>query len=187
MTFHDGKYYLQYASPGTTVPGYADGLLMGDSPLGPFTYSQQSPISQKDSGFITSAGHSCLFQDKYGNWWRAVTMLIGVHDRFERRIGLFPAGFDKDGVLFTRTDLGDLPIELPSGPRDPAGEIHPGWYVISDSKPVMASSTLDEGHQPSKAADEDIRTWWAARTGDAGEWLRIDLGKLMDVARCRSI
>ncbi|HTL30912.1 MAG TPA: family 43 glycosylhydrolase [Tepidisphaeraceae bacterium] len=180
MTFFNGKYYLQYASPGTTVPGYADGLLMGDSPLGPFTYSQQSPISQKDSGFITSAGHSCLFQDRYGNWWRAVTMLIGVHERMERRIGLFPAGFDKDGIPFTRTDLGDLPITLPAGPRDPAGEIHPGWYVISENKPVTASSSLED-HAEKLAADEDIRTWWSAKTGDAGEWLKIDLGKVMDV------
>jgi hypothetical protein len=180
MTYFGGKYYLQYASPGTTVPGYADGLLIGDSPLGPFTYSQQSPISQKDSGFITSAGHSCLFQDKYGNWWRAVTMLIGVHERFERRIGLFPAGFDKDGVLFTRTDL-DTPITIPTSTRDPLGEIGPKWFVISEGKPATASSTLDEDHAPKLADDEEIRTWWSAKTGDASEWLQIDLGKPMDV------
>ena len=180
MTFFNGKYYLQYASPGTTVPGYADGLLMGESPLGPFTYSQQSPISQKDSGFITSAGHSCLFQDRYGNWWRAVTMLIGVHERMERRIGLFPAGFDKDGVLFTRTDT-DAPIALPTSTRDPLGEIGPKWSVISYNKPATASSTLDENHAAKFAADEEIRTWWSAKTGDATEWLQVDLGAAMDV------
>ena len=86
MTFYNRRYYLQYASPGTTVPGYADGLLIGDDPLGPFAWSAYSPISHKDSGFITSAGHSCLFADRDGNWWRAVTMLIGVHERFERDI-----------------------------------------------------------------------------------------------------
>ncbi len=180
MTFFGGKYYLQYASPGTTVPGYADGLFMGDSPLGPFTYSQESPISQKDSGFITSAGHSCLFQDKYGNWWRAVTMLIGVHERFERRIGLFPAGFDKDGVLFTRTDT-DTPITIPTSSRNSLGEIGPKWFVISHGKPVTASSTLDDNHAAKFTDDEDIRTWWSAKTGDASEWLQIDLGKPMDV------
>jgi beta-xylosidase len=180
MTYFGGKYYLQYASPGTTVPGYADGVLIGDSPLGPFKYSQYSPISHKDSGFITSAGHSCLFQDRYGNWWRAVTMLIGVHERFERRIGLFPAGFDKDGIPFTRTDLGDLPIELPTGARDASGEVHPGWFVISENKPMTASSTLDD-HPTNLAADEDIRTWWSAKTGNAGEWLQVDLGKPTDI------
>ena len=48
------------------------------------------------AGFVTSAGHSCLFQDRDGKWWRAVTMLIGVNNRFELRIGLFPAGFDAE-------------------------------------------------------------------------------------------
>jgi xylan 1,4-beta-xylosidase len=180
MTYHDGRYYLQYASPGTTVPGYADGLLVGDNPLGPFEYSQHSPISRKASGFITSAGHSCLFQDRHGNWWRAVTMLIGVHERFERRIGLFPAGFDDNGLLYTRTELGDLPIILPDEPRDHRGAVHAGWWVISDGRPISASSSR-EGHEPVNANDENIRTWWSAETGDAGEWLMIDLEQVMEM------
>ncbi len=174
MTFFNGKYYLQYASPGTTVPGYADGLMVGETPLGPFEYSQHSPISRKASGFITSAGHSCLFQDKYGNWWRAATMLIGVHHRFERRIGLFPAGFDSDGIPYTRTELGDLPITMPAAKRDHLGDVHAGWWRLPVAE-ATASSSLDD-HGPALAADENVRTWWAAReTGQ--EWLRIDLGQ----------
>ena len=179
MTFHDGKYYLQYASPGTTVAGYADGLLLGDHPLGPFTYSQFSPISHKDSGFIASAGHSCLFQDRYGNWWRAVTMLIGQHERMERRIGLFPAGFDKDGVLYTRTEL-DTPITMPAGPRDQLGDVYTPWQPLSNGKAMTASSSLDD-HPPASAADEDIRTWWSAKTGGPDEWLQMDLGSPTDI------
>jgi hypothetical protein len=180
MTYHDGTYYLQFASPGTTVPGYADGVLTGKNPLGPFEYSQHSPISQKDSGFITSAGHSCLFQDRHGNGWRVVTMLIGAHERFERRIGLFPAGFDKDGVLYTRTDLGDVPYTLPDGKRDHLGDVHAGWMVLSQGKTVTASSSLDD-HPAKLASDEDVRTWWAAKTGGADEWLQVDLGAIRDV------
>jgi hypothetical protein len=149
MTFHAGRYYLQYASPGTTVPGYGDGLLLSDSPLGPFVYSQYSPISRKASGFIGSAGHSCLFQDKFGNWWRATTMLIGVNERMERRIGLFPAGFDKDGVPYTRTELGDLPITLATGPRDQLkDDVYAGWWRLP-VKPSAASSSVD-GHSASR-------------------------------------
>jgi hypothetical protein len=181
MTCLNGKYYLQFASPGTTVPGYADGVLIGESPLGPFTYSQHSPISRKASGFITSAGHSCLFQDRHGNWWRAVTMLIGVHERFERRIGLFPAGFTPDGIPFTRTELGDTPFTLPTGPRDHAGDVYAGWWPLSPGKEVTTSSMLDDAHAAKHASDEDIRTWWSAKTSDAGEWLEIDLGRDVDV------
>lgn len=180
MTLHNGKYFLQFASPGTTVPGYADGALVGDGPLGPFTYLANSPISQKDTGFITSAGHSCLFQDRHGNWWRAVTMLIGVHERFERRIGLYPAGFDKDGIPYTRTDMGDLPITLPTGPRDHLGDVHTRWQVLSAGKVATASSSL--GLHPSRlAADEDIRTRWSATSGDSGEWFQLDLGREHDL------
>ena len=180
MTFLNGTYYLQYASPGTTVPGYADGVLTSDKPLGPFTYQPYSPISHKDTGFITSAGHSCLFQDRHGNWWRAVTMLVGVHDRFERRLGLFPAGFDADGVPYTRTDLGEAPIPIAIGKRDHAGDVGTNWVVVSDGSAVTASSTLD-GHATHLAADENVRTWWSAQTGNAGEWMQLDLGGERDL------
>jgi xylan 1,4-beta-xylosidase len=181
MTFFDGRYYLQYASPGTTVPGYADGVLIGKTPLGPFEYSQHSPISRKASGFITSAGHSCLFQDRYGNWWRAVTMLIGVNERMERRIGLYPAGFDKEGIPYTRTELGDLPITLPTASRDHLkDDIHPGWWRLP-LKVMAASSSLD-GHRAADAGDENIRTWWSATKGGADrEWIQLDLGAIRDV------
>ena len=36
MTKHNGKYYLQYGAPGTEFSGYADGVVVGDNPLGPF-------------------------------------------------------------------------------------------------------------------------------------------------------
>jgi xylan 1,4-beta-xylosidase len=180
MTFHDGTYYLQYASPGTTVPGYADGLFVGKNALGPFEYSQDSPISQKSSGFITSAGHSCLFRDKHGNWWRAVSMLIGVRQRMERRIGLFPAGFDSDGAMHTRTDLGDWPITLPDGKRDHLGDVGAGFWILSEGAKATASSALDD-HAPNLAADEDVQTWWSGKTGSADEWLELDLGKICEI------
>ena len=180
MTYLNGTYYLQYASPGTTVPGYADGVLTSDKPLGPFAYQPYSPISHKDTGFITSAGHSCLFQDRHGNWWRAVTMLVGVHDRFERRLGLFPAGCDADGVPYTRTDLGEAPIPVATGARDHAGDVGTDWVVVSDGMPVTASSMLKD-HAAALAADENVRTWWSAETGNAGEWLQIDLGAERDL------
>ena len=181
MTFRDGKYYLQYASPGTTVPGYADGLLTSDAPLGPFAYSPHSPISRKASGFITSAGHSNLCQDRHGNWWRAVTMLIGVNERMERRIGLYPAGFDADGVPYTRTELGDLPITLPTGPRDHlSDDVYAGWWRLP-GKIAAASSSL-EGHPAADAGDENIRTWWSASQGGAErEWVQLDLGAVREI------
>lgn len=57
MTKHGGKYYLQYACPGTQYNTYADGVYVGDRPLGPFTLQRSNPYSSKPGGFITGAGH----------------------------------------------------------------------------------------------------------------------------------
>ena len=70
----DGRYYLQYAGPGTQFNTYADGCYVGDGPLGPFEYDPHSPFSSKPGGFITGAGHGSTFQDRHGNWWHVATM-----------------------------------------------------------------------------------------------------------------
>ena len=98
------RYYLQYAAPGTELATYGDGVYVGDAPLGPFKYQAYSPFSSKPGGFITGAGHGSTIEDEHGNLWHASTMRISVNANFERRIGLFPAGVDRDGIFFaTRT------------------------------------------------------------------------------------
>jgi xylan 1,4-beta-xylosidase len=109
MTRHQGTYYLQYAAPGTEWNTYADGYYTSSSPLGPFEYATNSPFSSKPGGFITGAGHGSTFQDEHGNWWHASTMRVSVHHEFERRVGIFPAGFDADGVLFCNQNFRRLP------------------------------------------------------------------------------
>ena len=58
MTKYNGKYYLQYAAPGTEFNVYADGVYEGDSPLGPFHLAKNNPYSFQPGGFITGAGHA---------------------------------------------------------------------------------------------------------------------------------
>ncbi len=179
MTKRAGVYYLQYAAPGTQYNTYADGYFTAPSPLGPFEYSPHSPFSAKPGGFITGAGHGSTFQDEYGNWWHAATMRISVNDVFERRIGLFPAGFDDEGVLFCNQSFGDYPLVVPEGPADPWAP--PQWMLLSYRSATQASSSAD-GHGPDRAVDEDIRTWWTAATTQPGEHLTVDLGEVMTVS-----
>ncbi|HUE84406.1 MAG TPA: family 43 glycosylhydrolase [Pyrinomonadaceae bacterium] len=47
LTKHNNKYYLQYAAPGTQFNVYADGVYIGDSPLGPYRYAPNNPFSYK--------------------------------------------------------------------------------------------------------------------------------------------
>jgi xylan 1,4-beta-xylosidase len=172
----DGKHhFLQYATPGTVTHWYCDTVMEGSTPTGPFKQVDYAPVSLKVGGFMGSAGHSCVFQDKHANWWRVTTLWIGVHDLFERRIGLYPVRFDAAGRMRTDTALGDYPQLLPTGPRDEISTHLAGSWVKSFGKTVKASSSLTD-HAPQLAADENCRTWWSAATGNEGEWFALDLG-----------
>jgi hypothetical protein len=48
------------------------------------------------------------------------------------------------------------------------------WMLLSYNKPVEVSSELSD-HPKLDAADENIRTYWSAKTGDKGEWIAMDL------------
>ncbi len=106
-------------------------------------------------------------------------MRISVNYDFERRVGLFPAGFDKDGVLYCNQNFADYPHRIPAGKFDAASQ-QPEWMLLSYRKPVTASSTA-EGSSPGMAVNEDCRSWWSAAGTEPGEWLCVDLGKESDV------
>lgn len=175
MTKYNNRYYLQYSAPGTEFKTYADGIYTSDSPLGPFTYETYSPFSYKPGGFAGGAGHSSTFQDNYGNYWHVSSMSISIRHMFERRLGIFPAAFDKDGVLRTFTAFGDYPTIIPDNKVDFEKEdLFRGWMLLSYKKSAEASSAMDN-YPVENAFDEDIRTWWSASTGDPGEWISVEL------------
>lgn len=176
MTKHNGKYYLQYAGPGTQYKSYSDGVYVSDKPLGPFELANNNPVSYKPEGFIASAGHSSTFQDKYGNYWHISTMTISQKHMFERRLGLFPTFFDKDGEMYVYTGFGDFPFKIPQKKIKSPEELFPKWMLLSYNKPVQVSSEL-ANHPRNYATDEEIRTYWSAQTGNKGEWITMDLQK----------
>lgn len=174
MTKHGGKYYLQYGAPGTEFSGYADGVVVGDGPMGPFDQPQSDPFSFHPGGFARGAGHGSTFTDKNGRYWHISTITIAVKNSFERRLGIWPAGFDKDGVMYMDAAFGDYPHDVPSGRFT-------GWMLLNYKKPVLVSSTLSPAHPANDAVDEDIKTYWSAATGDKGEWIQSDLGAVSTV------
>lgn len=155
-------------------------VFMSDNPLGPFSYAINNPFSSKPEGFIAGAGHGSTFADKYGNWWHIATMSISVKHMFERRLGLFPAGFDKDGNLFTYTDFGDYPLLIPDHKYIDISELVPGWKLLSYHENAEASSNISN-YPVTYAFDENVRTYWSAQTGNKGEWLLVDLDTLSTV------
>lgn len=176
MTKHEGKYYLQYACPGTQYATYSDGVYVADKPLGPYTLQRSNPFSSKPGGFAAGAGHGSTIADRWGNYWHASTMRISINHSFERRVGLFPAGFDKDGILYCNQNFADYPFRIPEGKFD-AAALKPEWMLLSYKKPVSASS----GSSAALAVDENIRTWWSAADAAPGQWLMVDLEKMCDI------
>jgi hypothetical protein len=174
VTKHNGKYYFQYGAPGTEFSGYADGVVVGNTPLGPFT-PQSDPFSFKPGGYARGAGHGATFQDHWNNYWHVSTISISVKNNFERRIGIWPAGFDPDGVMYCNTAFGDYPHYLPNGDTDHLQSRFTGWMLLNYKKPVTVSSSMT-GYPANHAVDESIKTYWSAQTGDAGEWIQSDLG-----------
>lgn len=178
MDKHDGKYYLQYACPGAEYNVYADGVYVGDSPLGPFTPAANNPYSYHPGGFMPGAGHGSTMRDRNGNLWHASTMRISVNHQFERRVGIWRAGFDRDGELFCNQNYGDWPIAVDENGCDAWSE--PQWYLLDYKKPVSASSCA-VGSDPGMAVNEDAQTWWQAASAERGQWIAVDLERSMDV------
>ncbi len=178
MDKHNGKYYLQYACPGAQFNTYSDGVYVADSPLGPFVLAENNPYSYKPGGFLPGAGHGSTMTDQKGNLWHTSTMRISVNHDFERRCGLWPAGFDTDGELFCNQRYGDWPMAV-SGEKDNPWR-DPAWMLLSVGKAAAASSAMP-GHEAEKAAEENVRTWWRAASNSRDEWIHVDLGKVFDV------
>ena len=181
MLKYNGKYYLQYASPGTEFDSYGDGLYIGDSPLGPFKKAPYLPISVKPGGWMTGAGHGDTFQDKFGNYWHVASTVIAQRHNFERRIGFFPVVFTKQGEMHALTELSDRPYQLPQDKVDFLKQpVTTGWMDLTIGKKATASSEKEDKPAAS-AADRTIKTWWSALSGSEGEWLQIDLEKVYPV------
>ncbi len=182
----DGKYYLQYANPGTQYNTYNDGVYVSDKPLGPYTLAANNPFSYKPGGFLPGAGHGSSMQDVNGNWWHTATMRISTNHMFERRVGIWPVGFDADGEMFCNQRYGDWPIaysyaddEDAEGAQTPAAFDpwkNPEWFPLHvAARKSMTASSFAEGHDPRLAVEENVQTWWKPQTNGRDEWLMMDL------------
>ena len=151
MTKYKGKYYLQYAAPGTEFNIYGDGVYVADSPLGPYTLAENAPYSYHPGGFITGAGHGSTFRGE-GALWHTSTARISRTHFFERRLGLWKAGFDEDDELYCDQRFGDWVHAVEDAPFKA-----PRWMLLSYQKPCTVSSSPEDAKN---ITDENIRTLW---------------------------
>jgi len=176
---YKGKYYFQYSSP-LQGKEYNDAVYIGDHPLGRYTIAKHNPYAYKPTGFAFGGGHGNTFQDIYGNYWHTGTVGVNIYHLFERRINLIPAAFDKEDNLYSNSYLADYPHYIPNKNVKGNTDLFTGWMLLSYNKKVETSSVL-ENFNPENAVDENIRTFWSAKTGNKDEWLSLDLEKEYDV------
>jgi xylan 1,4-beta-xylosidase len=176
MIKHNGKYYLQYAAIGLEFLSYSHGVYVADSPMGPFKYSEHNPLTFKTTGFAPGAGHGSTFHDKNGQLWTICMIPAYYGGRGGGELSLFPTAVDAEGVMHSNTAFGDYPQYYPGIKKDAVDNNFTGWMLLSQKKYVEVSSTLT-GFLPGNAVDENFMTHWSAKTGDAGEYMTVDLGK----------
>lgn len=199
MVKHNDTYYLMYGAPGTQWNVYADGVYTADNPLGPFTYAPYNPVAYKPGGFLNGSGHGSAVKDNRGNHWHFSTMAISVNYKFERRIGMYPAGFEENGQMYVNTAYGDYPHYLPDVEVEDHKHRFTGWMLLSKDKPVKSNSVLtgvrrnvadeqEKGYMPEQEAadygigkinDENIRTLWVAESNSDTLWFEMDLKRVM--------
>ncbi len=107
--------------------------------------------------------------------WHTSTMRISMNHDFERRIGIWPAGFDADGELFCNQRYGDWPQAVTGERKDPWAA--PEWMLLSYGKTATASSCECPEKDASHAVDENVQTWWKADREDKAPWLLVHLGQ----------
>ena len=178
MTKHNGKYYLQYGSPGTEFNVYGDGVYVADHPMGPYTYQKHNPVSYKPGGFMNGAGHGSSVLGPDSTYWHFASMSLSINVNWERRLCMFPMGFDNDGIMFCDTRFGDYPHYAPAVPGK-KGEFR-GWMLLSYKKPVTASSYVKE-YTPAALTDEKTKSFWLAEANNDNQWVMIDLQKEAEV------
>ena len=201
MTKHGDTYYLEYSAPGTQWNVYADGVYTSKSPLGPFEYADYNPVSYKPGGFLTGAGHGSTVKDNQGHYWHFASMPISVNFKFERRIGMFPTGFEEDGQMYVNTAYGDYPHYLPEVEVPDHKNRFTGWMLLSKGKSIKTNAVVkgvvqkvaDENasgyqleqeapnYEAARANDENLRTFWVAPSNSDSLYLEMDLGGVMDI------
>jgi len=172
LTKHNGKYYMQYAAPGTEFNVYADGVYVADHPLGPYRYAPNNPISYKPGGFMNGAGHGSTVTGPGGHYWHFASMSLSATVNWERRLCMYPLYFDNEGLMYCNTNYGDYPHFAPAEPGKHG--TFTGWMLLSYNKPAQ-SSTAVAGHEAGKATDERVKSFWMAASNDSTQWLQIDL------------
>lgn len=136
LTKHNGRYYMQYAAPGTQFNVYADGVYVADHPMGPYTYQKHNPISYKPGGYINGAGHGSTVLGPGRQYWHFGSMALPINMHWERRLCMFPTYLTKTASCIVTPVLEIIPV-MHLLCRERKGSSAAGCFFLTTSLPEV--------------------------------------------------
>ncbi len=189
MTKHAGRYHLQYSGAGTEWNSYAVGLYTADSPTGPFTYDERSPLLKSRAGLLRGPGHHAIVEGPDGGLWCFYHVLMRNDDKLDRRLAMDPVGFDAAGNMHVSGPSASprlVPMARVHAAAADADAAEPGWLALSIDKDITATSSAP-GRDAAYAVDDHARTWWQAADLQLPQSLEVDLAGAFTVHAARII
>ncbi|MCY2954431.1 MAG: family 43 glycosylhydrolase [Planctomycetota bacterium] len=173
---HNGTYYLQYSASGTQWKTYASGYYTAKSPLGPFTYASNNPLTRRTDGLVTGTAHGSIVEGPDGNLWQFYTIVLS-NPPGGRRIGMDRITFDEAGNMAVK--ITDMPQWAPGAIKDPAkgnsGSIPLTINKLRAMNALSRASSEQPGHEAAYAVDNSNGTWWEPAATDVQPTLTIEL------------
>lgn len=183
MIKHNGTYYLTFTSPGTLLATYAMGAYQSKSPLGPFTNQTNNPILRKTTGLVPGSGHGSVVKGPDGTFWAFATSVVGNYHVFERRISMFPVGFNDKGEIFG-LPVRDIPQHAPGVLPHPEQGNETDWLPVT-VRTIATATSFAPGQTADYAIDDNCRTWWQPAAEDKTPALTVDMKAVYDIAGFR--
>ena len=81
---------------------------------------------------MNGAGHGSTVQGPGGEYWHFASMALSINVNWERRLCMFPAGFDKDGIMYVDTRFGDYPRYAPPYPARRGSSVDGCSFLIAN-------------------------------------------------------
>jgi hypothetical protein len=152
-------------------------------PLGPFTYAATNPILRKTTGVVTGTAHGSVVQGPDGNYWQFYTIVL-ANPPGGRRLGMDPAGFDRNGNMFVRGPT-ETPQWAPGAVADPARNGDSGSIPLTVNKMRAMNqrgnfSSQRPGRDAAYACDNSNGTWWEPAENDAQPSITVDLASITE-------
>ena len=108
----DGVYYLFYSANDYRSIDYAVGYATSNSPMGPWTKNENSPIIHRSIVGENGSGHGDIFTDKAGNYYYVYHVHASKTNVAPRKTRIIPLHMEKnESGIYDITVNGDEVIE----------------------------------------------------------------------------